>query len=60
MRTQRRLRIELVAGSAMRSSVDLTAAALNGAPSWKLTSWRSSKVYSVVSWLMVQLVASPG
>src|SRR6056297_1466698 len=49
-----------MSGSTMRSNVNLTASALNGVPSWKVTPSRSWKVYSVASSLTLQAVARPG
>ena len=51
---------EAVAGSRMRSNVALTAAALNGVPSWKRTPWRSLKVQVSLSSDVLHEVASAG
>src|SRR3954452_13522640 len=51
---------EWVAGSTTWSKVAFTASALNGVPSWKVTSSRRVKVYSVASAFTDMSVASPG
>src|SRR5260221_7432928 len=51
---------DLVSGFTIRSKVNLTAAALNGVPSWNLTPCRSLNVYSVAVSLTLHSVASPG
>ena len=50
----------LVAGSTMRSKLNFTASALNGVPSWNVTSSRRWKVYVVRSGLTSQLVGQTG
>ena len=48
------------AGSITRSRLNLAASALNGVPSWKVTSWRSFKVSDLRSSDQAQLSASQG
>src|SRR4029453_10467527 len=47
-------------GSTMRSKVNLTASAVNGVPSWNLTSLRRWKVYRSALGLTSHRSASPG
>src|SRR5437899_9497517 len=50
----------LTAGSTTRSSVNLTASALNGVPSWNLTPFLSLNVYCIASGVTSHESASPG
>jgi hypothetical protein len=51
---------DLVSGLTMRSRLNTTASALNGVPSWNVTSSRSARVQVTLSSATLHSVANPG